>query len=123
MPLLVAGFGSVVVRLVIYALFPYAPVIAVTQLLHAFTFGLLHSVSIAYINRRIPVQRRGLGMAVYSSVALGLSVFVGSSLGGFVVEAFGFDGLFLGYAAIPAAAIVILLFQSHRLGLTPAADG
>lgn len=117
LPLLVTGFVAVVVRLLIYAFLPLAPVIAVTQLLHAATFGLLHSTAIAYINRRVPQRRRGLGMAIYSSVSLGLSIFIGSSIGGFVIEAFGFRGLFAGYAVMPALAIVVLVSRAHRLKL------
>jgi PPP family 3-phenylpropionic acid transporter len=117
--MLVTGFAAVTLRLLIYAAFPIPGVVALTQLLHACTFGLLHSASIAYINRRIPARRRGTGMAIYSSVSLGLSIFVGSSLGGFVVEAVGFDGLFLAYSAIPVVAIALLFGFSSRLKLTP----
>ena len=43
------------------------------------------------------------------------SNFLGSALGGFVIEARGFHFLFLTYAAVPLLGIVILLLGNRRL--------
>jgi PPP family 3-phenylpropionic acid transporter len=115
--MLTVGFLSITVRLIVYALVPEAPVVAATQLLHAFSFGLVYSAGMGYVNRRVPSRQRGLGIAIFSSAAMALSTFVGSAIGGFVIERAGFSGLFLSYALLPLLAIGLLFMLSRRLSL------
>jgi PPP family 3-phenylpropionic acid transporter len=115
--MLTLGFLSMTIRFLVYAFVPIPSVIFGVQVLHAASFGLVHTASIGYINRRFPARQRGLAIAVYSSVAMSLSMFVGSSLGGFVVEAAGFQGLFLAYSALPLAGTALLTAFHRRLNL------
>lgn len=115
--MLTLGFLSITVRFVVYALVPVTPVVVVTQLLHAFSFGLVHSAGIGYVNRRVPRHQRGLGIAIFSSAAMALSTFVGSSVGGFVIERAGFSGLFLSYGVLPLVATGLLFLLTRRLKL------
>jgi len=122
--LLLASLLAVCLRLAIYGLFPSLPVVLAAQVLHAFTLGVLLSVSVAFVNRKVRDRNRGLGMAIYQAVGIGLAAFLGSSIGGYIVERSGFSSLFLGYAVPPLAGAVLLLLSWKRLdGTVAARDG
>ncbi len=118
---LTAGIAAITVRLALYGLFPVLAVVVPAQLLHALTFGALHPASVAYVNTKIDASRRGLGMAVYNALSLGLASFAASGFGGYLVEAAGYRGLFLAYAAVPVLGLAVLAFGggdllgSHRV--------
>lgn len=113
------AFLALILRLVIFALAPVPAAVIPSQILHAFTFGFFHGASIAYINARVPGTRRGLGMAIYNSSALGLSIFIGSSLGGVIIQQLGFSALFLLYTIPPAVSILLLIVLRRQIK-TPA---
>lgn len=113
--LLIAAIAAISVRLAVYALSTSLAVVCVTQLLHALTFGVLHTATIAYVNGKIHGPRRGLGMATYAAVGLGIPSFLASSLGGFLLEVRGFTVTFLFYAAIPLLAVAALAVFGRRL--------
>lgn len=114
--LLLASLLAVALRLAVYGLFPTLPAVLAAQILHSLTLGVLLSVSVAYVNGKVRPEDRGLGMAVYNAVGIGLPAFLGSAGGGYLVERFGFRSLFLGYAAPPLAGAVLLLLAWRRLG-------
>jgi len=118
---LTAAMAAIVVRLALYGLFPFLGVVLPAQLLHAFTFGLLHSASVAYVNATIDASRRGLGMSVYSALSLGLASFIASSAGGYLAEAAGYRTLFLVYAAAPLTGLVVLAVRGRWLFDLPSA--
>ncbi|MDF1783953.1 MAG: MFS transporter [Litorivicinaceae bacterium] len=78
------------------------------QLLHAFTFGAIHSVSIEFIRRWFPGKLSGRGMALYSGFVFGLGGSLGAMLSGLLWESFGgsltfmLSGLMTGMAAMIA---------------------
>lgn len=113
--LLLVSVAAISVRLAIYGLSSSLVVVCAVQLLHALTFGILHTASIAYINGKIHGPRRGLGMAVYTAIGVGIPGFMASSLGGYLLEARGFTVLFFAYAAVPVLGIVALLAFGRRL--------
>lgn len=113
--LLIVSIAGVSLRLAIYGLSPSLVLVVAAQLLHAFTFGTLHTASVAYINQKIGGPRRGLGMAIYNAVGIGVPNFIASSAGGFLIEARGFSTLFLVYAAVPVLGILILAAFGKRL--------
>jgi PPP family 3-phenylpropionic acid transporter len=113
--LLIVSLAAVSVRLGLFVIAPSLLVVALAQLLHGFTFGTFHTAAVAYINGKIGPARRGVGMAIYNSVGLGLSAFFASVVGGFVLEAHGFVFLFLSYAAVPLLGIVVLVVSGKGL--------
>jgi PPP family 3-phenylpropionic acid transporter len=112
---LTAAVAAITVRLALYGLFPTLGVVLLSQLLHALTFGMLHTASVAFVNAKIDASRRGLGMAVYSALSLGLASFIASGAGGYLVEAAGYRVLFLAYAAVPVLGLVVLAVRGRRL--------
>jgi PPP family 3-phenylpropionic acid transporter len=113
--LFIVSLAAVSVRLALFVIAPSLVMVAFAQLLHAFTFGTFHTTSIAYINAKIAPSRRGMGMAIYNAVGIGLSTFLASTIGGFLLESHGYEFLFLSYAAVPLAGIVILAVRGKKL--------
>jgi PPP family 3-phenylpropionic acid transporter len=112
---LLVSLAAVSLRLGLFVAAPTIAVVAAAQLLHAFTFGTFHTVSVAYVTTKIAGERRGLGMAVYNGLCIGLSTVLASTAGGYLLEARGFTVLFVTYAAIPLGGIAILLIFGRRL--------
>jgi PPP family 3-phenylpropionic acid transporter len=122
--MLIVSLSAVTVRLCLFVLAPSLAVISLAQLLHAFTFGAFHTAAVAYVNLKIPAERRGLGMAIYNALGVGCASFLASVAGGYILEAHGFVTLFLSYAAIPLGGIVILAgFGRSLLPRIPASAG
>ena len=113
--LLLVSLVAVSARLALFIVAPTLLVVGLAQLLHAFTFGTFHTASVAYVNGKVPRARRGMGMAIYNSVGVGLPSFLASVLGGFILERHGYSYLFLVYALVPLAGIAVLLFFGGRL--------
>ncbi|MEN6297606.1 MAG: MFS transporter, partial [Rectinema sp.] len=117
-PMLAIAISSVaiVVRLFIYALFP-TPAGAITgQILHSLCYGLFQPAALAFVNLKTPPAARTTGMALYMGVGIGLPTFLGSALGGVVVETFGYRWLFASYTLFALASLA--LFWKFRARLT-----
>ncbi len=74
-------------------------IVILTQLLHAFGFGMFHSTMIHLINQHFPVEHKGRGQALYSSLSFGAGGALGALISGFILQyysgsaVFGFAGL------------------------------
>jgi PPP family 3-phenylpropionic acid transporter len=55
-----------------------------SQLLHAFTFGLVHAASIHFIHRHFNVSHRSTGQALYASVSFGVGGALGTWISGMI---------------------------------------
>ncbi|MCW8107721.1 MFS transporter [Alteromonas ponticola] len=60
----------------------HATVVIVSQLLHAFSFGLTHAASVHFIHHRLPAHFHSRGQAIYISVAFGLGGASGNYIAG-----------------------------------------
>lgn len=116
-PVLLVSLLAISVRLSLFVLAPSLLLVGLAQLLHAFTFGTFHPAAVAYINAKVPAERRGLGMAIYNAIGIGLASFAASVAGGYVVEARGYVTLFLLYAVVPLAAASLLFTKAGRAGI------
>ena len=114
---LAVSLAAITVRLGVFALTPSLALIALAQLLHAFTFGTFHTAAVSYVNHAIPAERRGLGMAIYNAVGIGCASFLASVAGGYIIEAHGYTALYLCYAAVPLGGILILFTKALRAGI------
>jgi PPP family 3-phenylpropionic acid transporter len=113
--LFLISLAAISVRLTLFIAAPSLAVVCVAQLLHAFTFGTFHTTSVAYVNLKIPGARRGMGMAIYNAVGIGLPTFLASILGGYILEGHGYVFLFLLYAVVPLAGILALALFGKRM--------
>ena len=92
--------------------------VIVLQLLHAFTFGAIHSVSIEFIRRWFPGNLSGRGMALYSGCVFGVGGSLGAALSGFAWESLGGSVTFLCAGLITGSTAILAWFglQNARLG-------
>ena len=107
LPLLSLSAAGICLRLVLWALFPYKPCIIAAQLLHSLCFGIYHPAAVHFIVTVFPAEKRGMGMPVYLALGSGLPTLLGNIAGGAVVEAAGYRNLFVLYAAVAGAAVLI----------------
>ena len=120
----IVSLAAITVRMGLFVLAPSLIVISFAQLLHAFTFGSFHTAAVSYVNAKIPAERRGLGMAIYSALGVGLASFLASVAGGYILEAHGYTALFLSYAAVPLGGVLILaVFGKTLLPRVPVRAG
>jgi PPP family 3-phenylpropionic acid transporter len=77
------------------------------QCLHAFSFALLHVVSISYIGLFFPGKQRLRGQALYSGLGFGLGGAMGAYLAGITWESLGSQFVFVSAACIAFVAVLI----------------
>lgn len=99
---MLVALAAIVLRLGLYILFPVPAGVVSAQLLHSLCFGLFFPASVAFVARTVPEGKRSLGMALNIGLGMGIPNLVGNAVGGNVIEAAGWDRLFL-LAMIPAA--------------------
>lgn len=82
-------------------------VLLFAQLLHAFSFGVIHAVSIEIVRVYFGGQHQGQGQALYSALSFGAGGALGALLGGFVWDySAGLSFIFCAGAALMAYLIV-----------------
>ena len=114
LPLLAMSAGGIALRLLLWALFPYKPVIIAAQLLHSLCYGTYHPAAVQFISSVFPAKKRGIGMPVYLALGSGLPSLIGNMAGGVIVESTGYRPLFAIYAGTAAVAVGIFGFMGRR---------
>jgi PPP family 3-phenylpropionic acid transporter len=99
--------GGIALRLLLWALFPYRPVVIAAQLLHSLCYGTYHPAAVQFISSVFPAKKRGIGMPVYLALGSGLPSLLGNMAGGVIVESIGYRPLFAVYAGIAALGVLI----------------
>ncbi len=107
--------AAIVVRLLIYALVPTKGGVVTAQLLHSLCYGLFQPASVAFVNMKTPPAERTTGMALLLGIGIGLPAFIGSAIGGFIVEAVGYRWLFASFCVFAAASLA--LYAANRKAL------
>lgn len=80
----------------------------VAQLIHAFSFGVFHSVGISLVHDYFTGSHQGRGQALYSSVSFGAGVAVGSVISGMVWDQWGASVLFVFASCCTLVALLIV---------------
>jgi PPP family 3-phenylpropionic acid transporter len=106
---------AIVARLLVYALFPTPAGAIIGQLLHSLCYGFYLPAAIAFVNLKTPPAKKATGMALYMSIGMGIPTFLGSAVGGMVIEKLGFRWLFALFSVFSIASIA--LYQSHKKNL------
>ncbi len=114
MPVIAISGLSIALRLGIYAAFPSHGGVIVGQLLHSLCYGLFQPAAVAFVALRVPPERRAEGMAALIGLGIGLPTFLGSSLGGLMVERFGYRILFASYILFAVASLALYLRARRR---------
>jgi len=83
-------------------------ILFVAQLIHAFSFGVFHSVGISLVHEYFTGSHQGRGQALYSSTSYGAGVAVGSLVSGLVWDQWGAGVLFVFAAGCTLLALAIV---------------
>lgn len=76
-------------------------VVMAMQPLHALTFGAFHCATVTYVSSIFPAHLQGSAHTVYSALTVGLGGFLGSAVGGVILEHYGYRAMY-GFAAAVA---------------------
>jgi PPP family 3-phenylpropionic acid transporter len=114
LPLLAISAGGIFLRLLLWALFPYKPVIIASQFLHSLCYGTYHPAAVQFISSIFPAEKRGVGMPVYLALGSGLPSLLGNMIGGVIAEATGYRPLFAIYAGTAGAAVLVFCIMGNR---------
>ncbi len=113
--LLISTF-SVTVRLLIYYLFPSSIVMfTIAQAMHGLTYGMAHIAATAYIATLLGKEKFTLGMGVYQALGFNLPEMIAVSIGGAVIDNFGYPVLFASYSVLPLVAAALMLAFRKKL--------
>ena len=97
-------------RFMLIALYPDSPLfLAVSQVLHAFTFGAFHAAGIAAVNRVFTDNSAVRGQALYTSISYGAGGGAGVLLAGSCWSSFGGTWVFTGGACLALLAFFLIL--------------
>jgi PPP family 3-phenylpropionic acid transporter len=114
---LAVSTATLILRMLLYAFFPFKAGIILAQTLHSLCFGLFHPAAIAFISTCVPPERRALGMSLYLSLGSGLPTLAGNILGGLIVEYAGYSTMFGIFTIFPVIAVGIYgvtMLQSRK---------
>ncbi len=105
------------IRWVLLALPPTLPVLVIAQLGHAVTFAVVHLAGVQLVQQMVPEDERRKAQALYSGLAFGLGIVVGTAAAGPLYAAVGGSGSFLvaaGFSVVVAAAWFVVAPRSGR---------
>jgi MFS family permease len=96
-----------------FAIVPTVGALLVVRVLQGVSGGLIYGAAPALVTLALPPSRHGWGLG-WASFGLGVGLGVSPLIGGFLVEAFGWKGVFL--YRVPVAAAIIALATWTREG-------
>ncbi|AEJ19091.1 MFS transporter [Gracilinema caldarium] len=114
-PLIALSMVAVIARLGFYAFYPTMGGAIIGQLLHSLCYGLFHPAAVAFVSTHVPPQKRAVGLTMYISLGVGLPTFIGSALGGYVVEFFGYRILFGSYTIFSFIGLIVYVIFRQSL--------
>ncbi|NKF51155.1 MFS transporter [Shewanella sp. WXL01] len=115
--LLIISTALTALRWLILAWYPQnLSLVCLSQVLHAFTFGLTHAVSIQFIYQQFPKGHRSRGQALYASISFGVGGALGTWLAGIIWGDGSSSALVWVFAAICAiiSALVVLAINMDK---------
>jgi PPP family 3-phenylpropionic acid transporter len=109
---MVFSFTIAAMRWFLLAFVDSGPVILLTQVLHAFTYGAFHMASILYVDALSSEASKTLGQAVNNAVSYGLGLMAGFFLSGYLYETIGSHALFMTSGVIAlSGGMIMKLYQ------------
>ena len=103
------GLGGIAVRLLGFAAATQVWMLVPLQLLHSLTFGAFHTASVTYVSRCVPRELQGTAQTTFAAITTGGGGIVGSVLGGYVAQHYGFPALYTGAGLLAVVSLVFLL--------------
>lgn len=98
-----------IIRMQVYSLASSLMPLYLVQVLHSFSFALNHLCMITLITHTTSVSTRGLAMSLYTAIGMGLSLFTGGILGGFILKISDYHILYQMFSFFPFLGVCINL--------------
>lgn len=89
------------------------PVMLLTQVMHAASYGLYHAAAISLIHEFFPGRLQGRGQALYSSLSFGLGGAMGSLASGYVWDGIGPHWVYVMASGLAAAGLAAAWFGAR----------
>ncbi len=113
--ILLLSLAAIMVRSLVYAVFPSFAGAVAGQLFHSICFGLFHPAAVIFVYERVPKRLVAVGLTLYSSVSVGIASVLGNVAGGYIIDAYGFRFLFVFFSIFPLAGIIAFVRFRDRL--------
>lgn len=107
--------GTVVLRMILYILFPSIFGAILGQLLNSITYGLFHPAAVIFVTENAPSGKLMISMSMYSILAVGLANVLGNSFGGIMIDNFGYTVTFLSFAMLPFVGLIFYYFTRKKI--------
>ena len=123
--MILLAFIVLIVWLTGLALIKDPNMIPLFQIFGGAGFGLMHSGSVAYVNRRAPVELGTTAQALRGGLYSGFGVGIGTLMSGRLYEIFGSSSLYQTMAFIQFGGLILGIFvyvRDRRVGSAKAAD-
>lgn len=105
---------AIIARLLLFALVPAKAGVIAGQLLHSLCYGLALPAMVSFVSLKTPPAERSVGLALLLSLGTGLPAFLGSALGGFMVEAVGYRWMFGIFSIFAAMSLMLWAVKARR---------
>ncbi len=112
---MIGAFGVAAARWFLLSGITTGPLIWLTQVLHAVTYGAFHMACILYIDRLSSEKSKTLGQAVNNAVSYGLGLMAGFFVSGYLFETAGSRVMFVvsGYTAV-AGGLLLVFYRALK---------
>lgn len=100
--------AGLLIRMMIYMLFPTTAGCIVSALFHSVTFGSFFPAAIAFVDKHIRSDRKATGMAIYTSLATGLPAALCTLCGGKIIDDYGYNTLFISASLFSVVSMLIM---------------
>lgn len=105
---------ALTLRLLLY-LIPNIYVFAFAQTLHGLTFGACHVAATSFTAMNVDAEHYEVGMSIYWALATNLPELLGTLVGGFIIDSYGYNALFFSYAFFPFIAAIGIIILRKRI--------
>ena len=113
---LIFSFGVAALRWLVLFSAISRPLLLLSQMLHAVTYGSFHMAGILYIDQMMPREAKALGQAANNAMTYGMGLMAGFLLSGYLYEKVGIFILFAVSGIIALAAGLIFKCLSAVVG-------
>jgi MFS transporter, PPP family, 3-phenylpropionic acid transporter len=113
--ILVVSLLAIIMRNLVYAIFPTFGGAVAGQLFHSVCFGLFHPAAVIFVTERAPKRLVAVGMTLYTSVSVGLASVIGNVMGGVIIDTLGYRMLFVIFSVFPLIGIALFFLLRDLL--------
>ena len=103
-----------VLRMQVYSLSKTLLPLYLIQVTHSISFGFNHLAMVTLISKTTSQANRGVAMSLYSAIGMGLSLFVGGFLGGWILGFSDYPVLFQVFSVFPLLGMGINVLFFHQ---------